>query len=64
MHGMQNVGQRRGGGLDVRGFSAGESVVFGHGRPGAFRVDLAAWDQQLGTLTWCLNSALRAVGGS
>ena len=29
-----------------------------------FRVVIPAWDQQLGTLTWCLDQALRAVGGA
>jgi hypothetical protein len=28
-----------------------------------FRVVIPAWDQQLGTLTWCLDQALRAAGG-
>jgi transposase len=27
-----------------------------------FRVVIPAWDQQLGTLTWCLDQALRAAG--
>ena len=25
---------------------------------------IPAWDQQLGTLTWCIDQALRAVGGA
>ena len=29
-----------------------------------FRVVIPAWDQQLGTLTWCIDQALRAVGGA
>jgi transposase len=29
-----------------------------------FRVVIPAWDQQTGTLTWCLDQALRAVGGA
>jgi transposase len=29
-----------------------------------FRVVIPAWDQQLGTLTWCLDRVLRAVGGA
>jgi transposase len=29
-----------------------------------FRVVIPAWDQQLGTLTWCLDQALRAAGGA
>jgi transposase len=29
-----------------------------------FRVVIPAWDQQAGTLTWCLDQALRAVGGA
>ena len=29
-----------------------------------FRVVIPAWDQQLGTLTWCLDQALRAIGGA
>jgi transposase len=29
-----------------------------------FRVVIPGWDQQLGTLTWCLDQALRAVGGA
>jgi transposase len=29
-----------------------------------FRVVIPAWDQQLGTLTWCLDQVLRAVGGA
>jgi transposase len=29
-----------------------------------FRVVIAAWDQQLGTLTWCIDQALRAAGGA
>ncbi len=29
-----------------------------------FRVVIPAWDQQLGTLTWCTGQALRAVGGA
>ena len=29
-----------------------------------FRVVIPAWDQQLGTLTWCLDQALRAVAGA
>ena len=27
-----------------------------------FRVVIPAWDQQLGTLTWCMDQALRAIG--
>jgi transposase len=29
-----------------------------------FRVVIPAWDQQAGTLTWCLDQALRAAGGA
>ena len=29
-----------------------------------FRVVIPVWDQQLGTLTWCIDQALRAVGGA
>jgi transposase len=29
-----------------------------------FRVVIPAWDQQLGTLTWCIDQALRAAGGA
>ena len=29
-----------------------------------FRVVIPAWDQQLGTLTWCLDQALRQAGGA
>lgn len=29
-----------------------------------FRVVIPAWDQQLGALTWCLDQALRAIGGA
>src|SRR5262249_2957880 len=29
-----------------------------------FRVVIPAWDQQLGTLTWCIGQALRAAGGA
>jgi transposase len=29
-----------------------------------FRVVLPVWDQQLGTLTWCVDQALRAAGGA
>jgi len=29
-----------------------------------FRVVIPARDQQLGTLTWCIDQALRAVGGA
>ena len=29
-----------------------------------FRVVIPAWDQQMGTLTWCIDQALRAVGGA
>jgi hypothetical protein len=29
-----------------------------------FRVVIPVWDQQTGTLTWCLDQALRAVGGA
>jgi transposase len=29
-----------------------------------FRVVIPAWDQQTGTLTWCLDQALRAAGGA
>ena len=29
-----------------------------------FRVVIPAWDQQLGTLTWCLDQALRAACGA
>ena len=29
-----------------------------------FRVVIPAWDQQLGTLTWCLDQSLRRVGGA
>jgi transposase len=29
-----------------------------------FRVVIPAWDQQLGTLTWCIDQALRAIGGA
>ena len=29
-----------------------------------FRVVIPAWDQQLGTLTWCLDQALRVIGGA
>ena len=29
-----------------------------------FRVVTPAWDQQLGTLTWCMDQALRAIGGA
>jgi transposase len=29
-----------------------------------FRVVVPAWDQQTGTLTWCVDQALRAVGGA
>jgi transposase len=29
-----------------------------------FRVVIPVWDQQLGTLTWCLDQALRAAGGA
>jgi transposase len=29
-----------------------------------YRVVLAAWDQQLGTLTWCLDQSLRIIGGA
>src|ERR1700761_4543264 len=29
-----------------------------------FRVVIPAWDQQLGTLTWCLDQALRMAGGA
>lgn len=29
-----------------------------------FRVVIPAWDQQLGTLTWCLDRALRQAGGA
>jgi len=29
-----------------------------------FRVVIPAWDQQLGTLTWCIDQALRATGGA
>jgi transposase len=28
------------------------------------RLVIPAWDQQLGTLTWCIDQALRAVGGA
>jgi len=29
-----------------------------------FRVVIPAWDQQLGTLTWCIDQALRTAGGA
>ena len=29
-----------------------------------FRVVIPAWDQQLGTLTWCIDQALLAAGGA
>jgi hypothetical protein len=29
-----------------------------------FRVVIPAWDQQLGTLAWCLDQMLRAIGGA
>jgi transposase len=29
-----------------------------------FRVVIPAWDQQLGTLTWCIDQALRVIGGA
>ena len=29
-----------------------------------FRVVIPAWDQQLGTLTWCIDQALRQAGGA
>jgi hypothetical protein len=29
-----------------------------------FRVVIPVWDQQLGTLTWCIDQALRAAGGA
>ena len=29
-----------------------------------FRVVIPVWDQQMGTLTWCIDQALRAVGGA
>jgi transposase len=29
-----------------------------------FRVVIPVWDQQLGTLTWCIDQALRAIGGA
>jgi hypothetical protein len=29
-----------------------------------FRVVIPAWDQQLGTLTWCMDQALYAIGGA
>jgi len=29
-----------------------------------FRVVIPAWDQQLGTLTWCIDQVLRAAGGA
>jgi transposase len=29
-----------------------------------FRVVIPAWDQQTGTLTWCIDQVLRAVGGA
>ena len=29
-----------------------------------FRVVIPVWDQQMGTLTWCVDQALRAVGGA
>ena len=29
-----------------------------------FRLVIPVWDQQLGTLTWCVDQALRAVGGA
>jgi transposase len=29
-----------------------------------FRVVIPVWDQQLGTLTWCIDQGLRAVGGA
>ncbi|MDX6395833.1 MAG: hypothetical protein QOJ73_6896 [Streptosporangiaceae bacterium] len=29
-----------------------------------FRVVIPVWDQQLGTLTWCVDQVLRAVGGA
>jgi transposase len=29
-----------------------------------FRLVIPVWDQQLGTLTWCIDQALRAVGGA
>ena len=29
-----------------------------------FRLVIPAWDQQMGTLTWCIDQALRAVGGA
>ena len=29
-----------------------------------FRVVIPAWDQQLGTLAWCIDQALRAIGGA